>query len=136
MNTLAKLIKKRKLGKICRVGTWIIAAIGAIHIISQSYYLWQDYRQSLAQQSFQEPAIYGPLSTIFLNYIPAILSSTALYLFYCIALYAASVVFDALGAPEAENKTDTEPDDEAIVYTPLTREEILQSKNHRPTGRV
>jgi len=135
MNILAELIKKRKLGKMCRIGTWVIAAIGVIHIVSQSYYLWQLYRQSLAQ-SIQEPAIYGPLSTIFLNYIPTILSSTALYLFYCIVLYVASVVFDALGAPEAENKPDSEPDDEAIVYTPLTREEILQSKNHRPTGRV
>ena len=132
MDTLAKLVKKRKLGKICRVGTWIIAAIGAVQLVSQSYTLWRTYTQVLGD-SFQGTQIYSPLFSIFTSYIPLMLVNTSLYVFYCIVLYCASVVFDAFSAQVAENKTsekldENELDDDGIVYTSLKPEEVLQSK--------
>src|SRR5260370_31843795 len=103
MDTLAKLVKKRKLGKICRVGTWIIDARGAVQLVSQSYTLWRTYTQVLGD-SFQGTQIYSPLFSIFTSYIPLMLVNTSLYVFYCIVLYCASVVFDAFSAQVAENK--------------------------------
>ena len=138
MDILAALVKKRKLAKICRIGAGIIAIVGAIHVVSQAYTFWQSYRQLPSDVSFS--AQFSPAPVIFLNYLPSLLGNLALYLFYCIVLYCASVVFDALSAPAAQSKTENEGenekpelDDEGIVYSALKPEEIRQGKklNHR-----
>src|ERR1700730_14474371 len=121
MDILAKLVKKHKLSRVCRIGTWIVAIIGTVHIVSQAYALWQIYRQTLTS-SFQEPPMYSPLATVFLNYIPEILTSAAVYIFYCILLYAAGIVFEAIGAQASGNeksKALEEQELEGIVYTSL-----------------
>lgn len=132
MDALAKLIKKRKLSQICRVGAWIIAVVGMMHVIAYLYILWQTYRQMLTDTGGFSQVYYSSSFTI-ISDISSIFTIIASYLFFCIALYAASVVFEALSVPAAENKTAEELDgadldDERIVYTSLKREEILQSK--------
>ena len=134
MDILVKLIKKRKLGKLCRIGAGIIAAIGVIQVILQSYTLWQQYLQTRSN-SFQGAGPYDPQFTIFLNYLPYILSSIADFIFYAIILYAAGTVFDALTGPADTHKIvddidddDIDIEDGHIIYKSLKPEEILQSR--------
>jgi hypothetical protein len=150
MDTLAKLVRKHKLARICRVGVWIIAIVGVAQIASSAYYSWLNYRQMQIEmgppdQVNQLNQLYSSPTYIFLQFANPVLQTIALYIFYCIALYAASVVFAAISAQAATPATSQpvntlEPDasrleEEDIVYTSLKCEEILQGKqqisNHR-----
>ena len=136
MDTLARLLKKHKLVKLCRAGAWILIVIGSVHVAVLVYNAWQIYRQ-FAENSIQ--TLGGPSvpTGLFLTYLPSLFSVFALSIFYCIALYSASVVFEALSAPTAKERGESAPEsqgisDEEIAYTSLKPEELAQSKraNH------
>lgn len=134
MYEFAKLIKNNKASKICRAGTWIIAIIGAIHLILQVYSIWHSYLQ-INTPVFQgsEPLdIVSPLPTV-MNALPSLLSSATSYLFFCILLYCASIVFAAFDKLAVQGQGDKVLDkqdleDEHIVYTSLKPEEIRWNK--------
>ena len=89
MNTFAGAIKRHKLGTICRVGTWVLAIIGVVHLVT----------------FFVEMRTLVATSGNLINYLPALFSGVSVYLFYGTVLYCASVIFEAIGARET-----SEPD--------------------------
>jgi hypothetical protein len=132
MDTFVKLVKKHKLDRICHLGIWLIALLGAGQIGSSLYAAWQSYDQTTSSQFPGAPPA-NLLPSILLNYFPSLSANVCFYIFFCIVLYCASVVFKALGASVEENQVDAQskehdPGDERIVYTSLKPEEILQSK--------
>jgi hypothetical protein len=148
MEMVAKLVKKYRLVRLCRIGAWIVAIIGLLDLAMVIFNSWQNYQQILIEAT-RDPY----LSANFMLFIPTIFNVVPTYLFYFIVLYAASVVFTAISAQPATasatsqpgsmselDSTGSEEDPDRIVYTSLKHEDIAwdrrQISNHKSAGHL
>lgn len=146
MEMVAKLAKKYKLARLCRIGAWVVAIIGLLDLAMVIFNSWQNYQQILL-----EAAHDSFLSTNFLIFIPTIVNVIPPYLFYGILLYSASVIFQAISAQPATASASSqsessaeldgvgsEEDPDRIVYTSLKHEDIARDRqqinNHKSAG--
>jgi len=148
MEMVAKLAKKYRLAKICRIGAWVVAIIGLSDLAMVIFSSWQNYQQILIETT------HNPyLSTNFAFLMPTIFNVVPTYLFYFIVLFAASVIFQAISAqpqpatasatslPGSTSELDSagsEEDPDRIVYTSLKHEDIARDRqqinNHKSAG--
>lgn len=156
MEMVAKLVKKYKLARLCRIGVWIVVIAGAAQIASSTYSAWLNYHMTqleMGMNTGNNPfiEIYGSPTYVFSQLAGPIFENLAIYTFYGIALYAASVVFTAISAQPATgsatsqpgstselDSTGSEEDPDRIVYTSLKHEDIAwdrqQINNHKSAG--
>lgn len=159
MEMVAKLAKKYRLARLCRIGVWIVGILGTFQIIASIYSTWANYHQNMINMGMQQDpvmAAYNQIYTsplyIFFQFTGPLFSNIALYVFYGIVLYAASVIFTAISAQpatasatsqpgstlELDDSAGSEEDPDRIVYTSLKREDIARDRqqinNHKSAG--
>jgi len=98
MDTLSRLLKEGTLGKMCKLGAWVIVALGVLHIALVLYAAWQV--NSIQQQ---QPGQIGPqnyvLDVLILPNLAALLQDAATIIFYFLVLYIIGTVLSAFASP-------------------------------------
>lgn len=158
MEMVAKLVRKYRLARLCRIGVWIVVIAGAAQIAASIYSTWATYHQNQIGMSMNqgwEMFVYNQTYTspvyIFFQFTGPLFSTVALYVFYGIVLYVASVIFQAISAQPATasvtsqsestselDGAEGEEDPDRIVYTSLKSTDIARDRqqisNHKSAG--
>lgn len=104
MDVLVKQLKNNQVGLWCKRAAWIIALIGLIEIVLDTY-------TTIEQYGLSDTHLLTPV--IFATVLRFALSAAPITLFYFFLLYAAGVIVNhLLGIPEIEGKAKRREDDE------------------------
>src|SRR5437763_11208406 len=121
MKTFTKLAKEGKIGRLCKRGAWVIAALGTLMLLLQLYSTWGMYKQ---MQLGQPGSPYADVS-FFLNNASYAFGTAITTIFYFLVLYAAGTIINTFFLPE---KSD-------ITFEPLEEEELAPRDEQVANGR-
>ena len=104
MDGLVKLLKSYQVGLWCKRGAWIIAIIGLIEIVLDTYAVIEQY--NLSDTHLLTPVIFAGVLRFALAPIPVTI-------FYFLVLYAVGVAINhLLGIVEIEDKREERGEDD------------------------
>ena len=99
MNTLINLLKDNQVGKWCKLGAWVVAAIGLLNIVLQVYATVQQYDVAgQFGQSFSTSLLWQGIRVV--------AATIPVYIFYFFILYAVGVAVNHLVGSTENDSTD------------------------------
>jgi hypothetical protein len=113
MQRFTKLAREGKIGRLCKRGAWIVAAVGTSGLLLQVYSAWEMYRQL---QISQPGSPYSDIS-FFLGNVSYVFGAAINIIFSFLILYVAGAILDSFFLPE---KSD-------ITFEPLEDVELAPS---------
>ena len=101
MKRFRELAKEGKIGRLCKRGAWIVAALGTLGILLQVYSAWETYQQ---MQLTQPGPPYSDIS-FFLNNASYAFGTAASIVFSFLILYVGGTIIDSFFLSEKSDIT-------------------------------
>ncbi len=119
---LLAALKTKKLGRVCKVGAWIVLGLGIIEVALNVIYAWQRYNMYLAQQRLNGSQfggsgnLFNPYYDFFFTGLISTIAGAIFPIFIFVVLYVAGTIFSAMVASTTPTREETDD----IVYESLT----------------